>query len=344
MPQTRGFVAVLSRFSLVVTTYPMSCGNHGEGGSGWRPPQNREREDVGLIIVCNSCSAQYSVNDAKVRGKLVRITCKHCATAIVVDGRNMSEAEVSSQKPLASYPLPRRDESVMAAVPQSVTSARDRSPVSAPGQPASVPGQPVSVPAQAPVSAGGRAPVSAPAPAAMPSAYREEEQTMVARSRFGDDMSVHDERTVIGQIPKEALEFERMFAQRTQPPPPEPSAQAPAPAAPVPNAAPLPSFASEPPEPSWLTVAQASAQSAAPEGPEDETKNVPVEIFSRPDSPTLGTFARKSSSDVRAMVSLAEATHPSVARSVTARRVRVTLVTLFVLAVLVALFVIQMPR
>jgi hypothetical protein len=107
----------------------------------------------------------------------------------------------------------------------------------------------------------------------------------------------------------------------------------------------LPSFASEPPEPPGLTAApQPPAPSAAAEEPEDETKNVPVEIFSRPDSPALGTLARKSSGDVRAMVSLAEATHPSVARSVTARRVRVTLVTLFVLAVLVALFVIQMPR
>jgi len=291
-----------------------------------------------LIIVCNSCSAQYSVNDAKVRGKLVRITCKHCTTAIVVDGRNMTDAEVSSQKPLASYPLPRRDESIIAAMPQSIMPARERAPAAAPAHP------PVAVPAHPPVSAA--------AQAAMASAFREEEQTMVARSRFGDEMSVHEERTVIGQIPKEALEFERMFAQRTQPPPPEPNAPGTAspPTAPAEGTEPLPSFASEPPlaaetpkqpEPS---DAPAEPDDEADDEPDDVAKNVPGDIYSRSEPPTIGTLGRKSSSDVRAMVSLAEATHPSVARSVTARRLRVTLVTLLVLAVLVALFVIRMPR
>jgi hypothetical protein len=148
---------------------------------------------------------------------------------------------------------------------------------------------------------------------------------------------------VIGQIPKEALEFERMFAQRTQPPPPEPSPSAQGTASP-PTAAtdPLPSFASEPP-PAAETPKEPEP-SDAPAAPDDETKNVPVDIYSRSEPPTIGTLGRKSSSDVRAMVSLAEATHPSVARSVTARRLRVTLVTLLVLAVLVALFVIRMPR
>ena len=167
---------------------------------------------------------------------------------------------------------------------------------------------------------------------------------MVARSRFGDEMSVHEERTVIGQIPKEALEFERMFAQRTQPPPPEPNAPGTAspPTAPAEGTEPLPSFASEPP-----LAAETPKQpepSDAPAEPDDVAKNVPGDIYSRSEPPTIGTLGRKSSSDVRAMVSLAEATHPSVARSVTARRLRVTLVTLLVLAVLVALFVIRMPR
>jgi len=266
-----------------------------------------------LIIVCNSCSAQYSVSDAKVRGKLVRITCKHCSTAIVVDGRQMTETEVASQKPLSGYALPRRDESIVATMPHSVAPARAPAPVAAPA-----PAAPVS------------APVHSMAPAVVP----EEDRTMIARSRFGDDMSVHDERTVIGQIPKEALEFERMFAQRTQPPPPDtPSSSGKAEkAAAVPSDAPLPSFASEPP---------AESSEPPPNGADDETKTAPPEAFSGSEPPTVGT---KPSSDARGLVSLAEATHPSVARSVTARRLRVTLITLLVLAVLLALFVIQMPR
>ena len=260
-----------------------------------------------MIIVCNSCAAQYSVSDAKVRGKLVRITCKHCSTAIVVDGRQMSEAEVAPHKPLSGYALPRRDESIIATMPHSVAPARP--PVSVP----------VPVPRHSVPSAEGP----------------EDDRTMIARSRFGDDMSVHDERTVIGQIPKEALEFERMFAQRTQPPPPDtpssPGKAEPAATA-VPKEAPLPSFASEPP---------ADSSEPPPDDVDDATKDVPLPAFSGSEPPTVGD---KPTSDTRGLVSLAEATHPSVARTVTARRLRVTLITLLVLAVLVALFVIQTPR
>ena len=159
---------------------------------------------------------------------------------------------------------------------------------------------------------------------------------MIARSRFGDDMSVHDERTVIGQIPKEALEFERMFAQRTQPPPPDkPSVPASSPPAlaSVPNAPNLPSFADE--------MSEAPEAPKGDEDDEDETGNLPDQDFSRSEPPTVGN---QPTSDVRGLVSLAEATHPSVARSVTARRLRVSLIAILVLAVLLLLFVIQMPR
>jgi predicted Zn finger-like uncharacterized protein len=289
-----------------------------------------------LIIVCNSCSAQYSVSDAKVRGKLVRITCKHCTTAIVVDGRQMSEVEVASQKPLSSYVLPRRDESVVAAMPQSLAPAQAR---------AQSPQRSMSSPTHAAASSPAHAPVSAPMHSAMSAELREEDQTMIARSRFGDDMSVHDERTVIGQIPKEALEFERMFAQRTQPPPPDaPDAPAPAansattappPPGPIPNEAPLPSFSTEAPPP------EGASDENEEEG-EDGTENIPQQNFSLSEPPTVGN--KPTSDSPRGVVSLAEATHPSVARSVSARRLRVTLITLLVLAVLVVLFVIQMPR
>ena len=38
-----------------------------------------------MIVACSSCPAQYSVPDAKIRGKKVRITCKHCGAGVVVD-------------------------------------------------------------------------------------------------------------------------------------------------------------------------------------------------------------------------------------------------------------------
>jgi len=287
-----------------------------------------------LIIVCNSCSAQYSVSDAKVRGKLVRITCKHCTSAIVVDGRQMSEVEVASQKPLASYVLPRRDESVIAAMPQSIAPARAQSPQSAP--------RAVSSPVQAPVSA--------PRHSSMPAELREEDQTMIARSRFGDHMSVHDERTVIGQIPKEALEFERMFAQRTQPPPPDapdapPAAStAPPPPGPVPHTDPLPSFSSEPPPPESAAEPSTVGEGIAgkSQDDDDQAQSKQQQNLSLSEPPTIGN--KPTSDSPRGVASLAEATHPSVARSVSARRLRVTLVTLLLLAVLVALFVIQKPH
>ncbi|HYP99624.1 MAG TPA: zinc-ribbon domain-containing protein [Polyangiaceae bacterium] len=290
-----------------------------------------------MIIVCNSCSAQYSVSDAKVRGKLVRITCKHCSTAIVVDGRQMSEVEVPSQKPLAAYVLPRRDESVIAHMPQSIAPARAKAAVSSPAHAA------VSAPMHAPVSS----PLSAPIHSSISEEMREEDRTMIARSRFGDDMSVHEERTVIGQIPREALEFERMFAQRTQPPPPDaPDAPPTAPPPPVPamGSPGVPSFSSAPPpenpENSAIT-GRPPANADAVADDDDKTGEVQQEGPSTSEPPTVGD---KPTSDSRGLVSLAEATHPSVVRSASARRLRVTLVTLVVLAVLVALFVIQKPH
>jgi hypothetical protein len=277
------------------------------------------------------------VSDAKVRGKLVRITCKHCSTAIVVDGRQMSEAEVPAQKPLSAYVLPRRDESIIAHMPQSIAPARAKAAASSPSHAA--------VSSPAPVSA----PLSAPVPAPMQSAFsaelREEERTMIARSRFGDEMSVHEERTVIGQIPREALEFERMFAQRTQPPPPDEKNDvptAPPPAAPVMGAPGVPSFSSAPPaENPGDSVVTERPPSVDEEADDDQTGEVRQAGLSTSEPPTVGD---KPTSDSRGLVSLAEATHPSVVRSTSARRLRVTLVTLLVLAVLVGLFVIQKPH
>ena len=39
-----------------------------------------------MNVTCTGCPAKYAVPDEKVRGKKVRITCKHCGANIVVDG------------------------------------------------------------------------------------------------------------------------------------------------------------------------------------------------------------------------------------------------------------------
>lgn len=39
-----------------------------------------------MNVSCTSCSAKYAIPDEKVRGKKVKITCKHCGTGIIVDG------------------------------------------------------------------------------------------------------------------------------------------------------------------------------------------------------------------------------------------------------------------
>lgn len=133
-----------------------------------------------MIIACTNCPAQYQVPDAKVQGKKVRVTCKHCGTGIVVDGTGGSVA--------MPFSLP--------------------APISAPA--------PVSLPE--PVPAQSRVLPPFDLPRALGS---DDDQTRVM-SRPAD-FSVHEEPTVIGQIPREALEAERRFSQRTDPPPIEPS-------------------------------------------------------------------------------------------------------------------------
>ncbi|HEY4104353.1 MAG TPA: zinc-ribbon domain-containing protein [Polyangiaceae bacterium] len=51
-----------------------------------------------MNVTCTGCPAKYSVPDEKVRGKKVRITCKHCGTNIVVDGTAIGAAEAADAR------------------------------------------------------------------------------------------------------------------------------------------------------------------------------------------------------------------------------------------------------
>jgi predicted Zn finger-like uncharacterized protein len=54
-----------------------------------------------MNVTCTGCPAKYAVPDEKVRGKKVRITCKHCGTNIIVDGSALGMEAGERPKPVA---------------------------------------------------------------------------------------------------------------------------------------------------------------------------------------------------------------------------------------------------
>lgn len=157
---------------------------------------------------------QYTVPDAKVQGRKVQVTCKHCRTSFVIDG-------------------------------------------TAKAQPAPLPNL----------------------PSLMGSESNDDATRVVGRP----DFSVHDEPTVVGQIPAAALEAERRYAQRTVPPPANGAASTAGPAPresePVPTPAAeraLPPYASEA---TLLIAPPAAAQPSLPAPPTIETTPFLAEDF-----------------------------------------------------------------
>lgn len=77
-----------------------------------------------MNVACTACPAKYAVPDDKVRGKRARITCKHCGTAIILDGTTLDSDGSSSESSGLDAPTSvRRDERV-AATPESPASQR----------------------------------------------------------------------------------------------------------------------------------------------------------------------------------------------------------------------------
>jgi predicted Zn finger-like uncharacterized protein len=99
-----------------------------------------------MNVSCTSCSAKYAIPDEKVRGKKVKITCKHCSTGIIVDGTKLGAASGAS-------------------IPVAET------PIAAPSAPAPTVTAPMPAATAKPAStAAAPAPVVAAAPAAAPAA------------------------------------------------------------------------------------------------------------------------------------------------------------------------------
>lgn len=55
-----------------------------------------------MIIDCQSCGATYNIAEDKVRGRRVRVRCKNCGSAIIVDGLSLDADDATRQVP-ASY-------------------------------------------------------------------------------------------------------------------------------------------------------------------------------------------------------------------------------------------------
>ena len=61
-----------------------------------------------MNVACSSCPAKYAVPDEKVRGRKVRITCKRCGAAIIVDGTGLAAgaADAAPAPSTTSAPAP----------------------------------------------------------------------------------------------------------------------------------------------------------------------------------------------------------------------------------------------
>lgn len=56
-----------------------------------------------MKISCQSCEAKYTIADEKVRGKVVKIRCKKCGTAIVVKGTELAPPTGTDHSAAADY-------------------------------------------------------------------------------------------------------------------------------------------------------------------------------------------------------------------------------------------------
>ena len=59
-----------------------------------------------MNVTCSACPAKYVIPDEKVRGRKVRIPCKHCGAAIIIDGTALvAEAVAPKAQSLPASPL-----------------------------------------------------------------------------------------------------------------------------------------------------------------------------------------------------------------------------------------------
>ncbi|HET9621520.1 MAG TPA: zinc-ribbon domain-containing protein, partial [Kofleriaceae bacterium] len=53
-----------------------------------------------MKFLCDRCNTRYSIGDERVRGKILKIRCKHCSNVITVrEGMGVTENSVVAQLP-----------------------------------------------------------------------------------------------------------------------------------------------------------------------------------------------------------------------------------------------------
>jgi len=92
-----------------------------------------------MNVACSSCPAKYAVPDEKVRGRKVRITCKRCGAAIIVDGTELAAGTAADAAPapaakttpsVAGAPVAPRTEAATAAAASQIAPAETGSGIS----------------------------------------------------------------------------------------------------------------------------------------------------------------------------------------------------------------------
>jgi len=141
-----------------------------------------------MNVTCTQCPAKYAVPDEKVRGKKVRITCKHCGTALVIDGTALGDAASASAEPAPTAAAPKPAAPVETA-PVAAKPAAAK-PVAAMAEPA-----PKAVESKAPAVAEPKAATPAAAPVVAKAAAAPAEATYLVG--FSDE---RQEPRTISQI------------------------------------------------------------------------------------------------------------------------------------------------
>jgi predicted Zn finger-like uncharacterized protein len=130
-----------------------------------------------MNVSCGSCPAKYAVPDEKVRGRKVRITCKRCGAAIIVDGTAgdgaMSQSVVPAPQPAQADSAARPAVAVPSlggGVSPVAGRAMKRTMLGIPGPAADAAPAP---PAPAPIARAAQPAVAAPTAHVAPSATRD---------------------------------------------------------------------------------------------------------------------------------------------------------------------------
>ncbi|HEY3233957.1 MAG TPA: zinc-ribbon domain-containing protein, partial [Polyangiaceae bacterium] len=79
-----------------------------------------------MNVACGNCPAKYAVPDAKVKGKKVRIQCKRCGAAIVIDGTQLDAVSGGEQPPPAPIAAEPRAPRAPSVAPPAAPPARPR--------------------------------------------------------------------------------------------------------------------------------------------------------------------------------------------------------------------------